>query len=633
MLNVIRKHTQAWIIKAVLGAIIIVFIFWGIGTVRSRRADTVARVNGQVITRTDYQKAYSRAVDNYQRIYGDAFSEDLLKAMNLKKMVLEGLVREVLVQKGAADLDIRISDEEIKRHIADMRVFREGGQFDPERYRQALESAQLTPALFEEGLRKDLLWGKVAETLGRSAKVSEDEVWSAFQYANRQIKLAYVSFATAAFKDRVKAGEAVLLQYFTGHQEEYRVPARVRVLLARFLFKDYADRVKVSAEEMESYYKSNLEEFREPERRRLSQVFFALSPSLSSEEIAGVQARAGEVLKKAKAGGDFASLARQFSEDRSAINGGDIGYLRRGTVDPSFEEMVFSLEKGAVSPLVTSKNGLHILKVTDIIPSRVKPLAAVQADIRRTLSERKIQELVGAEAAKTYERVIRSGGLERYAQSQHLPLVQTGFFSEQDEVEGVGRELNFNRAALALKKGELSSLIKLSQGYFICEAVERKESFIPGLEEVKTKVKTDFVRDKARHLAESEANRFISELKDQGKSSALAYKYGLMVRETEYVNPTALSNSGFLFAGSKPELSTLTGVNWYIQHPIKVEDVFYVVSLADTREAPKDLYDRQRDTIKEALLRMQKDAILKGWIEGLREKAEIEYGEEFENYR
>ncbi|MDD5450879.1 MAG: SurA N-terminal domain-containing protein [Desulfovibrionales bacterium] len=633
MLDFMRRHTRAWLIKIILVAVILVFIFWGVGTIRARRADMVAEVNGLIITRADYQRAYNNALKNYQQIYGDALPGDLLKKMNLDKVVLDGIIKDVLAQEGAAGLGIRVSDEEINEYIHSMPVFNEGGRFSEERYRGILENARLTPAAFEEDLRKELLWAKVADTLGRLAKVSDDEVWNAFQYANRRINLAYIPFTAAAFKNQVKVEEPALRQYFTGHQEDYRVPARVRVRLARFLFKDYAPKVNVSPAAVENYYKSNTEAFREPERRRVSHIFFSLKPEATGEEVTGAQARAEEALRKAGSGEDFVALARQVSEDKSALRGGDLGYLRQGTTDSSLEKVVFSLEKGGISPVVRSKAGLHIIKVTEVVTSAVKPLAAVAADIKKFLTENKVREFAMAGAARTYEQIIRAGGLDRYARAQNLPLTETGFFSEQDEVDGVGREAGFNRAALALKKGEVSSLIKLPQGYFVCEVIERKESFIPKFEEIEVKVKADFTENQAAKLAESEANKFISGLKGGQQFSDLIRKYGFSARETGYIASTALSGNEFPFARSAQELSILTPAHPYIQQPVRAGDAFYVVSLAGTKEAPKELYETQKDAIKEKLLLMQRDVILKGWLDGLKKKAEIGYGEEFEKYR
>jgi len=165
--------------------------------------------------------------------------------------------------------------------------------------------------------------------------------------------------------------------------------------------------------------------------------------------------------------------------------------------------------------------------------------------------------------------------------------------------------------------------------------------------------KADFVEDQARRLAESEANKFISGLKGGQQFSDLIRKYGLSARETGYIAPTDLSgraigratgrsagadrfaeaNKEFPFVRSAQELSMLTPAHPYIQQPVRAGDAFYVVSLAGTKEAPKELYETQKDAIKEKLLLMQRDVILKGWLDGLKKKAEIEYGEEFEKYR
>lgn len=630
MLKYMRKNKQKWMMSIILGAIILVFVFWGIGTIREKRADFAAEVNGEVITRIEFKQAYDNAIRRYRQMYGDALSDELLAKMELEKTVLNELITQILLQKGAADLGIEVSDQEVQDSIRNITVFHENGKFSSKRYEDLLRGNSLVPAVFEESVRKDLLFDKISNTLGRQAKVSDDDVWNAFQYINREIKLAYMSFEADAFKNRVKMEDSSLKRYFEGHQENYRVPAKAKIRYLAVLSKDLAHKVAVSPAEIEAYYNTNKEEFREPEKRRVSEIFLSVRPGAPASDVAKVQAKAEGILKRAGSGEDFAGLVKAFSE-RGSLGAGDLGYLRRGQIDPSVEEVVFSLPKGE-SSLARSNMGFHICKVTDIVPSTMKPLTVVNAEILNRLTTQKTDDLTRNEAQNTYEQIIRVGGLSRYNGQKRLSLVDTDFFSERDGIPGLGYDMTFNRAVLALRKGEISSLIKLPQGYAIAEVLDRKESYIPPLEGVKERLKGDYLAAEAGRLAESQAGRLVSDLRSGKSFLETVQSYGVSVRETDFFNPTSPSKVEFLTPASSSEISVLTAATPYMQRPLKHKNAFYVVKLIENRRINQELYPTQKAAIKERLLSFQKNLIIKGWIEALRKKSEIEAAEDFQKF-
>jgi len=153
-----------------------------------------------------------------------------------------------------------------------------------------------------------------------------------------------------------------------------------QILVQAFLQKEILDKVQVNNEEVEEYYKENQDKFTEKEQVHLFNIL------VETEE------KAQEILTELKTGKDFSEIAKENSIGPSASQGGDLGYLSKGTIIPEIEEVVFALEVGELSQVVKTDFGFHILKITDKKPERVKTLEEVKEDIRQTLLSDKQKE-------------------------------------------------------------------------------------------------------------------------------------------------------------------------------------------------------------------------------------------------
>jgi peptidyl-prolyl cis-trans isomerase C len=181
--------------------------------------------------------------------------------------------------------------------------------------------------------------------------------------------------------------------------------AKVRALLERslrielFLERHVVSLVSVADAQVEEYFKTHPEEMRRPEAVRASHILvLAEEGKASAEERQGARARAQEILGRLRAGGDFAALARQYSQDGSAERGGDLGYFARGRMTPTFERAAFSLQVGKLSDVVETPFGYHLIKVTDRQPPHTFTLAEIREPLRQRLAdqekERRSKELL-----------------------------------------------------------------------------------------------------------------------------------------------------------------------------------------------------------------------------------------------
>jgi peptidyl-prolyl cis-trans isomerase C len=150
---------------------------------------------------------------------------------------------------------------------------------------------------------------------------------------------------------------------------------------------------KVSEAELIEYYEKNRENFREPDKVKLREIFIAVPYDADYETIEKKKVKAEAVLKKAKAGEDFAELAWKYSEDPYAVKGGDIGYIHSGRLAPELEKTAFKLKPGEVSGLIEVKAGYFIIKVEEIIPSKLLDFDEIKDKLRKDLENRRKKEI------------------------------------------------------------------------------------------------------------------------------------------------------------------------------------------------------------------------------------------------
>lgn len=180
---------------------------------------------------------------------------------------------------------------------------------------------------------------------------------------------------------------------------------RVGLQVARVIESEISPKISVQDREVDAFYQENIERFKQGESVRASHILIGVQPNADATQKKLAQAKAQQLLKQVRAGGDFAKLAREQSQDPgSAPNGGDLGFFPKGQMDSAFEAAAFGLKPGAVSGVVETSFGFHIVKVHERRGPRTTPLAEVSGQIKEFLTERqreaKIAEFVEQAKAK-----------------------------------------------------------------------------------------------------------------------------------------------------------------------------------------------------------------------------------------
>ena len=168
--------------------------------------------------------------------------------------------------------------------------------------------------------------------------------------------------------------------------EQIRNDARQDMAIAKLIETEIAAKAAVKPEQIQDFYAKNPDQFKQDERVRASHILIAFPEKADAAAKAQARTKADQVLKDVKAGKDFAALAKQHSQDPgSAVNGGDLGFFQKGQMVGPFNDVAFTLAPGAVSDVVETQFGYHIIKVAEKQPSRTIPLEEVRPQVEQYL--------------------------------------------------------------------------------------------------------------------------------------------------------------------------------------------------------------------------------------------------------
>lgn len=187
-------------------------------------------------------------------------------------------------------------------------------------------------------------------------------------------------------------------------EKQFKRNIEKRFLSNRLLDLEVAAKASVTEEEIKAYYELNKKSFFRPEARILSHILIGVSPTATANEKQFKRERAAEVLRKLGEGEDFGRLAWDYSNDAFRVKGGNMGLIHRGRLDETLEAAVFGLEKGALSGIIETIYGFHIVKVEDVKETEQLSFEEASQSIEKNLKEKKLGSLKGSLLASLKEK-------------------------------------------------------------------------------------------------------------------------------------------------------------------------------------------------------------------------------------
>jgi len=627
VLDAMRKQADSILLKGLFLIIVLVFIFWGVGTVGTDRMEIAAKVNDEIITRRQFDRAYQNLANLYREVGGPSGGPP---AEFLRSQAITQLISNELMLQEAGNLGLEVDESELRDSIAAMPNFQNNGHFDKDAYIEVLRQNGLKPNDFEDLQRDQLLSQKLQTIVARGAQVSPLEVKDRFRHDNERVSLKFVRVPAAAFVAQVEVTDEERKQFYDANQESFREPERVRAVVVEFSPAAFAAAVTPTDADVQAAYDGNLAQYQKPEEVRARHILIKVAPDASEADKAKARTRLEAVLAKAKAGDDFAALAKANSEDSSAANGGDLGTFGRGVMTPPFEVAAFALAPGAVSEIIETPFGLHIIKVEEKTAARQEPLDAVRASIVESLQTQQARAAALNAVETAHERVLDGEPLEKVAADLNLTVQTPPPFGANEPVGALGPRPELAKEAFGTDAGEVAEIVTEPSGYSIVKVVERLPTGVPPLEQVRDKVDVGVRAKTAAALARTRAEGLLATLKEKKDLVALAKQEGLTVEESPQIgragayvpnlgNAAALKDAAFALTSEAPVAPVVFDVNG---------DAVVAV-LAERMPADESRFASEQAALTERLQAQAEAATVRVFLEQLKSQAKIEYGQGF----
>jgi peptidyl-prolyl cis-trans isomerase D len=630
MLDRMRRHKNwlKWSLILVCLAFVVFYIpdfLRGTGA-DAASGDTVAQIEGQAITAGEFRRLYQAQLQAYRSAYGSQMNEQLLKQLGVEQQILQQMVDERAALAEANRLKIRVGDEEVRQRILSIPAFQENGQFIGEqRYTQLLLSQRppMTPSEFEENLRRTLLVDKLRASLTDWMSLTDKEVEQEYRRRNDKVKLAIVSITADAFRSQVTAADGELSTYFDAHQADFKIPEKRRI---RYLLVDVdAIRTKtvVPPADIERAYNANIEQYSTPEQIRASHILL----KIEGKDDAAVKARAEELLKQARAGADFADLAKKNSEDEgSAKNGGDLDYFRRGRMVPEFEQVAFSLEPGQISDPIKTSFGYHIIKLVDKKPGTTRPLAEVQQQISDQLTTERAQAQAADTAQRLASEISKPADLDKVAKARGLVVQESSFFARDEPTLALGTSPEAAARVFQMSQGEVEGPVQTSRGYAFVTLIGKQDSYIPKLDEVKERVREEVVKQKARELSRQKASEIAAKLKAAPDFDKAAKAAGFEPKTTELISrESPLPDLGVAPAVEEAAFKLPVGAT---SDPISTDFGTAVVKVLEKQEVSAPDLAKAKDKFRDELLNDRRNRFFSAYMVKAKQRMKIEVNRE-----
>ena len=610
------KITMGIILVIISVTMVLTMIPGPVGTMNTK-ADTVANVGGQDISITDVQRQLTQAMR------GNAIPE-IMRGIYAKQIVDQMIFQRALDYE-AQRLGIRVTPEEQRDRIKQiLPTAFAGDSWLKDRYATEVQTrAGMSVEDFETFLRNEMLLEKFHQLVTDGISVTPDEVQQDFRRRNEKVRIEYALIKPAELASAIRPTEADLSVYFTKNAAKYQVPEKRSTRYALLDLAKLREHTTVSDDALRAYYDAHIDQFKVENRAHVEHILFKIIGKTDAE-IAEIRQNAEDVLKKAKGGANFEDLAKKYSEDDGTkVKGGDLGWIVEGQTVPEFQKVAFSEPKGAISDLVKTQYGFHIIKVLDRETAHTKTLEEVRNDITPILLDERLNAQANDISAQMAAAIRQSNrqSLDDLAKKFNLELGQTPPASITEAVGALGSSQDLHQVVFQLRPGELSAPLQLPQGFVIISLQDVLPAHQGTLAEVHDKVLSDYQQDKSLELARAKADDFAKRVQSGEDFDKAAKALDLTVKTPEPFSRTGtvpdlgtaqqLSASFGMPVGQLSAPTQIAG-NWLIYKVVGHEAVI-----------PEDLA-KQSDQIRQELLAGKQQAAFDAFRIALEDRLKAE---------
>ncbi len=496
MLQAMRDGSKGLVAKIIVGLIILTFALFGIDSIVALGGgqDAPAEVNGEEISELKVSQMVEMQKRRLQSQFGDSFN---MEDSRLRSIAVDGLVNESVLKQAAKLGGIQFSDQEIDKIILTSAEFQVNGTFDRNQFDLALRSAGFTRSSYRELLRTNLLIQQAQNAYQATAFSTPTEEANVASLDAQSRDFSIINYSFDKTKGSVQITNEEAKSYYEENSARFMTEESVVLNYIELKRSGLNIDAFIDEDQVLSRYDAMLADAASNKEYRAAHILLLETNDESQTTLL-------DISNRINSGEDFATLAKEFSDDDSSkYSGGDLGFSGLEVFEDEFAQALENLSVGGVSSVVKTRDGLHIIKLLEERQPEVGLLVNVKDSIESALKS-EASEAAYVEALETLkDDAFSSNGIDDVAQAQNLLVKQS---TELTKMSNAGLaaypqviEAAFSEAVL--NEDSNSEVIEVADGHAIVIHLNKlKESKVKPFAEVESQIVALLENAKAREM-------------------------------------------------------------------------------------------------------------------------------------
>ncbi len=613
MLDLIRQRAQSWGVKIAFGIIILVFVFWGVGSYNQPSPGVAATVNGKPILMQEFSELAHRQTEQV-RAMDPNMSEEAMKSLNIRGQVLQMIVTRAMLEQEAARLNITVTPLELLRVISAIPAFKdEKGAFARARYEKILEQQGQSVVKFEQDMARDLLMEKMRGYVVMAASVSPEEARRRFSFQMERRTISYVLFDLNDYRAGVSIGDDAVKTYYDANQSLFAEPAKTALRFVEVTPKTLAPSMTVSDAEVNEAYA------RGPQRYHLSQIALTLAADADAAKDAEVKAKIEGIAKEIADGADFATVAKEKSEDPSAAAGGDAGWVPKNRLDPVVVAALQNLKKGQLTQPLKVPAGYVLLRLEESDPDWSLPEAEIKAALRQSIGEEKAALAFRDIQGQAEDMLVLNKPLDEIAKELHVAVQTTQLAPRDSLAQALSLKKAFAPSRFDGAAGALvGSILETEDGFAVAEISGQQAAGVKSLDAVRADIVEVLTKQEAEKKAEEAARKAAPEF---AKGVPDAFKDKLLT-SAAFGRQGEIPGLGYSRALADAVFGSPLGV-WLAQ-PYATSKGAVLVMPVESIAMTDAEWDGLRDRVVPGLLQAKQNELFSAYLRDLGERSKVD---------
>lgn len=541
MLQNIRDKSQGVLAWTIVILLIATFALWGVHSyvTDEKSSDAAATVDHHPITQSQVNASYQRMRQQRQVQLGADFSLSQSAEAALKKQALDQLILSQVLIDAAHKAGYRVTTGQVDEALLKIPAFQVNGQFSANRFHDILNGILYSQDQFLADMRSSMLINQVQGGYINSAFALPNEVDTAIKLVNQKRDISYLIIPASRFAKNIQVSPDEVKQYYNTHQTEFRSPEQVSIEYLELSLNDIKKNLHFDPSKLQQYYENNLGNYTKPAQWHVATILIKLPEGTSVADMAKIKQKAQDIYAQLKSGKDFATLARQYSEDSSsAKKGGELDWFSAGTLDPVFEKTTASLQKpGDISEPVKTGYGFSIIKLLGEQKPTVLPFDQVKTQVENTLAQQQAEQIFSQQSDKLANLTYANpNSLDVAVKALNLSIQATGLFDRAGAKTGIIANPRVVNAAFSndvLQQKNNSDLLQLDPGTVIVLRIkDHKPASILPMADVQNTLLVKLRGKKAQQEAQQFGQQLIDNIRSKKSDlPALSKQYSLSLQE------------------------------------------------------------------------------------------------------